>query len=90
MIFFTLQLTFNVAIFGYSVSQKFLNKNYEIGFLKLERNIEINNKVNVNQTNKKFYYVINGIDRNNNQIFEEHVIDISEIKYSFNEIVNII
>ena len=49
MTFFTLQLTSNESTFEYSFPQEFLDKKYEIGLLKLDGKLEINNKINVNQ-----------------------------------------
>ena len=56
MVYFTLQLTSNEsANFEYSFPQEFLDKKYEIGLLKLDGNLEINYKININQTNNKFF-----------------------------------
>jgi hypothetical protein len=49
-----------------------LDKNYEVGLVKLDGTIEINNKINVNYSNNKFYYVISGIDQNNTQLMKKN------------------
>jgi hypothetical protein len=64
-----------------------LDKKYEIAFVKLDGNLEINNKINMNYTNNKFYYLINGIDQNNNPVNEEKVINIMNGNYDFNELI---
>jgi hypothetical protein len=88
MAFFNLQLCVNEVSFKYSFPQTFLDKKYEIGLLKLDGKLEIDNKIDINQTNNKFYYIVNGIDKNNNQVYEEKNIEIPEGKYDFTEIVN--
>jgi hypothetical protein len=80
-------LSSSESTFEYSFPQEFLDKNYEIGLAKLDGTLEINNKININYTNNKFYYLINGVDQNNNQIKEERVIDIPNSKYDFNELI---
>ena len=57
MAFFTLKLTSNQSTFEYSFPQDFLDRKYEIAILKLDGKLEIDNKINVNQTNNKFYYL---------------------------------
>ena len=57
MAYFTLHLTSNESTFEYSFTQEFLDKEYEIGLLKLDGKLEIDNKMYVNQTNNKFYYI---------------------------------
>ena len=64
-----------------------MDKKYEIAFVKLDGNLEINNKININYTNNKFYYLINGVDQNNNPVNEASVIDIPDGKYDFNELI---
>jgi hypothetical protein len=64
-----------------------LDKSYEIGLIKLDGLIEINRQININHMNNKFYYWINGVDKNNNSIIEEKVIDIPTGKYEFNELI---
>jgi hypothetical protein len=84
MVYFNLNLTSNESTFEYSFVQEFLDKNYEIGLVKLDEILEINKKININYTNNKFYYLINGVDQNNNPANEEKVIDIPNGKYEFN------
>ena len=55
---FILHLISNEASFEYSFPQTFLDKKYEIGLLKLDGKLKIDNKINVNQTNNKFYYIV--------------------------------
>ena len=78
---FTLHLTFNETSFEYSFTQEFMDKNYEIGLLKIDGKLEIDNKISVNQNNNKFYYVVNGDDKNTNQVYEKDTITIPEAKY---------
>lgn len=59
MIFFNLQLTSNESIFKYLFFQEFLDKEYEIGLLKLNDILKIISKINVNHTKNKFYYIVN-------------------------------
>jgi hypothetical protein len=87
MVYLTLELTSNESSFEYSFPQEFLYKNYEIALIKLDGNLEVNNKINTNYANNKFYYLVNGIDQNNNPINEENVIDIPNGKYEFNELI---
>ena len=42
---------------------------------------------NINWTNNKFHYIISGVDKNNNPIKEEKVIDIPNGKYKLNELI---
>lgn len=63
MTYFNLNLTSNESTFEYSFSQEFLDKRYEIGLVKLDGTLEINKKINVNFTNNKFYYIVNGVDQ---------------------------
>uniref|UniRef100_A0A1I7WKI6 Uncharacterized protein n=1 Tax=Heterorhabditis bacteriophora TaxID=37862 RepID=A0A1I7WKI6_HETBA len=58
----------------------------DMGLLKLDGILKINSKINVNQTNKKFYYIVNGVDKNSNQVYEENNIDIPIGKYDLNEL----
>ena len=81
MVYIILQLTFNESVFEYSFPQEFLDKKYEIELIKLDGNLEINKKININYTNNKFYYLVNGVDRNNNPIKEENIINIPNGKY---------
>ena len=53
-----------------------MDNRYEIALIKLDGNLELNNKININYTNNKFYYLVNRVDQNNNPINEEKVIDI--------------
>jgi hypothetical protein len=64
-----------------------LDNRYEVGLVKLDGTIKINNKININYTNNKFYYSVNGVDRNNNQVNEANVINIPNGKYDFNELI---
>jgi hypothetical protein len=59
MVYFTLQLISNESTFEYSFSKEFLDKKYEVALIKLDANLEINNKININYTNNKFYYMVN-------------------------------
>jgi hypothetical protein len=63
-----------------------LNRQYEIGLVRLDGSLEINQKININCTNNKFYYIISGTDPNNNPIKEEKVMNIPNGKYDFNEL----
>ena len=74
MTIFILQLTSNESTFEYSFPQEFLDKKYEIALIKLDGNLEINKKISINYTNNKFYYLVNGVDKNNNPINEEKTI----------------
>ena len=67
---FTLHLTSNESTFEYSFPQDFLDKKYEIGLLKLDGKLEIDNKINLNQNNNKFYYMVDRIDKNNNKFLK--------------------
>jgi hypothetical protein len=64
-----------------------LDKIYEIGLVKLDGTIEINNKININYTNNKFYYFVNRVNQNNNSVNKANVIDIPGGKYDFNKII---
>lgn len=88
MTYFNLHLTLNETSFKYSFSEEFLNKKYEIEVLKLDGKLEIDSKITINEINNKFYYIVNGVDKNNNQVYEENNIDISFGKYNLNELVN--
>jgi hypothetical protein len=87
MVYFTLQLTSNESTFEYSFPQEFFDKKYEIALIKLDGNLEVNNKININYTNNKFYYSVDGPNKNNNSVKEEKVIDIPNGKYEFNELI---
>jgi hypothetical protein len=82
-----LQLTSNESTSEYSFPQEFLDKKYEIGLARLDGNLEINKKININYTNNKFYYLVNGLDKNNNPINEENTVDIPNGNYEFNELI---
>lgn len=43
MVYFTLQLNSNQPTFKYSFSQDFLDKKYELGLIKLDGSLKINN-----------------------------------------------
>jgi hypothetical protein len=58
-----------------------LDKNYDIALIKLDGSLEINKKINVNYSNNKFYYIVNGVDQNNNSANEEKIIDIPNGKH---------
>jgi hypothetical protein len=87
MVHLNLNLTSSESIFEYSFSQEFLDKNYEIGLVKLDGSLEINKKINISWTNNKFYYIVIRADPNNKQIKEEKIIDIPNGKYDFNELI---
>src|SRR4051794_16078290 len=87
MVYFTLQPSSNESAFEYSFPQEFLDKKYEIAMIKLDGNLEINEKININYTNSKFHYIVNGLDKNNNPVNEANVIDIPGGKYDFNELI---
>ena len=87
MVYSTLKLTSNESTFEYSFPQEFLDKNYEIGLIKLDGILEINKQININYTNNKFYYLINGVNQNNNPVKEDKVIDIPNSKYESNELI---
>ena len=65
-----MHLTSNESTFEYSFPQDFLDKKYEIGLLKLDGKLEIDNKINLNQNNNKFYYMVDRIDKNNNKFLK--------------------
>ena len=87
MVHFTLQINSNESTFEYSFPQGFLDKKHEIGLVKLDGILEINEKININCANNKFYYIVNGVDQNNNPVKEEKVIDIPNGSYEFNELI---
>jgi hypothetical protein len=72
--------TFNESAFKYSSLHEFLEKNYEIGFVRLDVSLTIN----------KFYCKVNGIDKNNNSVNKENIIDIPNGKCGFNELITTI
>jgi hypothetical protein len=90
MVYFNLNLSSNESTFEYSFPREFLDKNYEIGLVKLDGTLEINKQMNVNYTNNKFYYSVNGVDQNNNPVKEEKGIDIPNGKYEFNGLITAI
>jgi hypothetical protein len=90
MVYFTLQLASNESTFEYLFPQEFLDKNYGIGLIKLDGNLKINKKINISYTNNKFYYIVNGVDQNNNPVKDEKIIDIPNGKYEFNELITTI
>jgi hypothetical protein len=49
--------------------------------------MEINKKININFTNNIFYYIVNGVDQNNNPVKEEKLINIPDGKYDFSELI---
>jgi hypothetical protein len=61
MTLFHLQLTSNESTFKYTFPEEFLNKQYEIGLIKMDGVLEIENKNDLKQT-------LNATDINNNQI----------------------
>jgi hypothetical protein len=83
MVYFNLNLTSSESIFEYSFSQEFLDKNYEIGLIKLDGILKINNKIGT----------INKVDENNNVFSRDELIrigkHISEYKYNLNTIDHI-
>lgn len=81
MVYFTLQLTSNESTFEHSFPQKFLDEKCEIALIKLDGTLEINKKISINHTNNKFDYLVNRVDKNNNSVNEEKVIDIPHGKY---------
>ena len=85
MVYFN--LTSNESNFEYSFPQEFLDKKYEIALIKLDGILEINKEININYTNNKFYYSVNGVNENNNPLNEANVIDIPADKYDFNELI---
>ena len=70
-----MQLTSNESTREYSFAQV-LSKKCEIPLIKLDGNIEVNNKIDIIYTNSIFYYSVNGVDRNNNLVNEVNLIDI--------------
>jgi hypothetical protein len=82
-----LRITSNESAFEYSIPEEFLDKKYEIALIKLDGDLEINKKININWTNNKFNYIVSGPDQNNNSVKEENVIDIPNGKYDFNELI---
>jgi hypothetical protein len=75
MAYFSLQLNSSESTFEYSFPQEFLDKKYEMALIKLDGNLEINKKININ------YYSADGVDQNNNPVNEEKVIDILNGKH---------
>ena len=89
MAFLNLYLDSNESTFDYSFPESFLNKNYKITLVKLNGNLVIDKKININLSNNKFYYSINGINSNtNNFVTEEHTIDIPTGIYEFNNLIS--
>ena len=87
---FILQLFSNESTFEYSFPQEILDKNYEIGLVKLDGILEINKKIHINHTNNKLYYIVNVVDKNNNPINEENIVTIPNGKYTFDELIKTI
>jgi hypothetical protein len=83
MVYFNLNLTSSESTFEYSFSQGFLDKNYEIGLVKLDGILEFKNKIEK----------INQVDENNNAFSGDELIRtdkrISENKYNSNAIDHI-
>lgn len=68
----------------------FLIKKYEIVLLKLNGKLEIVNKINVNEMSKKFYYIANYMNKNNNNlIYKKNIIDIPNGNYDFNKLIQL-
>jgi len=67
MTVFTLNLSSNESIFKYDFSQEFLEKSFEIGLIKIDGTISVNN---INSTNNKFIYQKMKKDINNNIVPE--------------------
>jgi hypothetical protein len=78
MVYFNLNLTSSESTFEYSFPQEFLDKNYEIGLVKLNGILEINNKIET----------INKFDKNNNAFSKEEftIIDKHVFEYNSNAI----
>jgi hypothetical protein len=55
--------------------------------IKLDGILEINNKIDINYTNNKFSYSVNGLDKNNNPVNEEKIINVPNGKYECNELI---
>jgi hypothetical protein len=87
MTVFYLQLKSNESSFKYTFSEDFLNKKYKLGLIKLEGELEIKNKIRVNQTNNKFCYSVSLKDVNNNLIKEDQMVEIPEENYDFDELI---
>uniref|UniRef100_A0A1I7WXI7 Uncharacterized protein n=1 Tax=Heterorhabditis bacteriophora TaxID=37862 RepID=A0A1I7WXI7_HETBA len=79
-----IHLNFFSYIFVIFIFLEFLDTKYEIALLKLDSKLEIDSKININETNNKFYYIVNGADKNNNEVNEESSIDIPIEKHFFN------
>jgi hypothetical protein len=83
MVYFNLNLTSSESNFEYSFSQEFLDRNYEIGVVKLDGILKINNKIET----------INEVDKNNNAFSKEELIitgkHISENTYTLKTIGHI-
>lgn len=54
MVYFNLNLASSESTFEYSFSREFLDKNYQMGLIKLDGRLEINEKININCMNNKF------------------------------------
>jgi hypothetical protein len=87
MVYFALELTSYESTFEYLFPQEFLDKKYEIALIKLDGILEINKKTNINYSNNKFYYLINGVDQNNNPVKEEKLIVIPNGKYDLDKLI---
>jgi hypothetical protein len=86
MTYFTLYLDSSESIFEYSFPYIFLDKEFEIALLKIDGDLELSNKIIINQTNNKFYYSVNGTDKDNKLISKDFVINIPNGKYDLNEL----
>ena len=65
-----------------------MDKNHEIALVKLDGVLKINKQININYKNNKFYYIVNGVDQNNNPVNEEKVIDIPNGKHTSENKIN--
>lgn len=58
--------------------------------VKLDGTLKISKKININYTNNKFYYSVNGVDENNNPFdlnnYKEHIKSCIKCKERFKNI----
>jgi hypothetical protein len=88
MVYFNLQISSNKSTFNYEFPYDFFEKNLEIGLVKLDGILEINEKIKINNTNNKFTYIVTELDKNNNINNNEFNIQITKGNYDFDELIN--
>lgn len=79
---FILQLTSNNQSYKYNFPQEFLDKKYEVGLIKIDGTVEMdNNFIMINSTNNQFIYQKEKIDENKNPSLDIQVVKIPHGKY---------